>query len=229
MAAAWGRNRRIFFPISKSETAFHCVLFVLKGRPRADLVLMQTDGPQLIECMERIVLRDARALEFLYDRFSNVLFGFVIAIVKRREDTEDVLGEIFFQVWRKADTFDPSKGSVYGWLLSIARSRAIDRLRSKQYQSNRREDSGAMDMDELVGNQAGDPHEMAEHSLRMRHVRSAMDIIPSDQRRVIEEAYLGGYSQSQVANRLGLPLGTVKTRMREGMRTLQIILKVGRG
>ncbi|MDB5048554.1 MAG: polymerase sigma-70 factor, subfamily [Fibrobacteres bacterium] len=188
---------------------------------------MQNDGPDLIECMERIVRRDARALEFLYDRFSNVLFRFVLAFVKRREDAEDVLGEIFFQVWRKAETFDRDKGSVYGWLLSIARSRAIDRLRSKQFKNDRMEDPGLLDMDDLAGASSVSPLDLAERSMMMKHVRSAMDSIPSDQRRVIEEAYLGGFSQSQVANRLGLPLGTVKTRMRDGMRTLQSILKVG--
>lgn len=178
--------------------------------------------------MERITRRDSKALELLYDRFSKVLFGFVLAIVKRREDAEDVLGEIFFQAWRKADTFDRSRGSVYGWLLTIARTRAIDRIRSKQFQSSRREDSGSVDIEELMENCADNPHDLAEHSLRMRCVRSAMDNIPMDQRKVIEEAYLGGYSQSQVADRLGLPLGTVKTRMRDGMRSLQSMLKAGR-
>ncbi len=186
---------------------------------------MQSDGPILVEWLRRIAQRDARALESLYDRFSPVLYGTVLSIVRRKEDAEEVLGAVFFHVWQKAADYTPAKGSVYGWLLCIARSRALDRLRTRGYKGARREDSGGMDLEELIHEKGDDPLEQAHQSQAMDRVRAAMQRIPPEQRKVIEEAYLLGYSQSEVAGRLGMPLGTVKTRMRDGMKTLQGLLK----
>jgi RNA polymerase sigma-70 factor (ECF subfamily) len=183
------------------------------------------EGPEWAACLQRVAQGDARALESLYDRFSPLLFGTVMAIVKRREDAEDVLCELFHQVWRKAAAFDAEKGGVHGWLLSLARNRAIDKLRSRDFKRGHREDGAVMDMDEYGGGNEADPLDMAAHSQRMNRVRAALQKIHPEQRRVIEEAYFSGYSQSQVSERLGMPLGTVKTRMRDGMKILQALLK----
>lgn len=186
---------------------------------------MQTDGTILVESLRRIAQRDARALETLYDRFSPLLYRTILSIVRRREDAEEVLGAVFFHVWQKAADYSPAKGSVYGWLLCITRSRALDRLRTRGYKGNQRENSGGIDPDEMAQVGGADPLEQAHQSQCMERVRAALECIPPEQRKVIEEAYLRGYSQSEVAGRLGMPLGTVKTRMRDGMKTLQILLK----
>ncbi len=183
------------------------------------------EGAEWAACLERIVQSDPRALEALYDRFSPLLFGTILAIVKRREDAEDVLCELFHQIWRKAAAFDSAKGSVHGWLLSLARNRAIDKLRSRDFKRGKLEDGAVMDMDGYGREGEPDPLDMAAHSQRMVRVRAALGKIHPEQRRVIEEAYFSGYSQSQVSDRLGMPLGTVKTRMRDGMKILQSLLK----
>lgn len=185
---------------------------------------MQSDGSELLDCLRLIAQRDTRALAGLYDRFSPLLYGTILSIVRRKEDAEEVIGSVFFHVWQKASDYDAAKGSVYGWLLCIARSRALDRLRSRGYKGDRREDSGGIDPEELVHRGGQDPLEQAHHSQCMVRVRAALQRIPPEQRAVIEEAYLQGYSQSEVAGRLGMPLGTVKTRMRDGMKTLQTLL-----
>lgn len=177
------------------------------------------------ETMEHIAARDARALEDLYDRFSKVLFSVIISIVKRREDAEEILGDIFFQVWEKAGSYDSARGSVYGWLLALARNRSIDRLRSKGYKQGRQEDSETGEMDGFATEGLMNPLDSAELSQRMDRVKAALERISPDQRRVIETAYFEGRSQSEVAEKLGLPLGTVKTRMRDGMKTLQTMLR----
>jgi RNA polymerase sigma-70 factor (ECF subfamily) len=179
----------------------------------------------MTECMERIAARDAKALEALYDRYSRVLYAVILSIVKRKEDAEEILGDIFFQVWEKAGSYDGGKGSVYGWLLALARNRSIDRLRSKGYKQGRQEDSETGEMDGFVNNGLDNPLDKAELSQRMERVKAAMEKISPDQRRVIESAYFEGWSQSEVAERLGLPLGTVKTRMRDGMKHLQTMLR----
>lgn len=194
-------------------------------RETATWVLVAPAGPGMTECMERIATRDPRALETLYDRYSRVLFAVILSIVKRKEDAEEILGDIFFQVWEKAERYDASKGSVYGWLLALARNRSIDRLRSKGYKQGRQEDSETGEMDGFAGEGLDNPLDKADLSQRMTRVRAALEKISPDQRRVIETAYLEGYSQSEVAERLGLPLGTVKTRMRDGMKHLQTLLR----
>jgi len=179
----------------------------------------------MTELMERIVLRDPRALETLYERFSKALYGAILPIVKKKEDAEEILCEIFLQVWEKAASYDVHKGSVYTWLLRMARNRAIDKIRSKSYKNQRQEADDVEDMDDFVSQSSESPLDGILLSERAEIVRTALTHISPDQRLVLETAYFEGYTQSEIAERLKLPLGTVKTRMRDGMKSLQGQLK----
>jgi RNA polymerase sigma-70 factor (ECF subfamily) len=177
------------------------------------------------ELMGRIVGRDERALEILYDRFSRALYAAVIVIVKKREDAEEILCEIFQQVWEKAASYDLERGAVYTWLLRMARNRAIDRIRSREYKNRSQDADEVEEMDALAAPSAENALDHIVLSERAGFVKQALGEISPDQRRVLEIAYFEGFSQSQIAERLDLPLGTVKTRMRDGMKALQALLK----
>jgi RNA polymerase sigma-70 factor (ECF subfamily) len=180
---------------------------------------------EMTELMERIVRRDSKALEELYERFSKALYSVILSIVKKKEDAEEILCEIFFQVWEKAPSYDLGKGSVYTWLLTMARNRAIDKIRSKSYKNQRQENDEIEEMDVFTNE---DKHNQLDNVVlteRAEIVKSALMQIAPDQRQVLEVAYFEGYTQSEIAERLGVPVGTVKTRMRTGMKTLHGLLK----
>jgi RNA polymerase sigma-70 factor (ECF subfamily) len=180
--------------------------------------------PEMADLMAAMVRREPRALEELYARFSKSLYNVIFAMVRRREDAEEILCEVFQQAWEKAAAYDGTKGAVYTWLLAMSRNRAIDRLRSKGY----RLASGSPDqeaLENLEGRDDGNPLDQAMLSERAVRVRGALDRISPDQRRVLEIAYFEGRSQTEIAEALSLPLGTVKSRARDGMKALQGLLK----
>lgn len=179
------------------------------------------DEPNLLK---RIAQQDEKAFEALYDQYAKLVYSLILSVVKKQSDAEDILQEVFLQVWAKASTFDAAKGNVYGWLITLARNRAIDRIRSKVFQKQHQEIS--------VDEPGTIPHTTESNPLdalvveeRAQLVKNALQQIPAEQREVIEIAYFSGYSQSEIANKLNLPLGTVKTRMRQGMKKLHIFLK----
>ena len=179
----------------------------------------------MTELMERIVRRDDRALEELYERFSRALYAVILGIVKKKEDAEEILCEIFFQVWEKAPSYDLGKGSVYTWLLTLARNRAIDRIRSKGYKNQNLNDDSAEEMDLFSSPDAENQLDNVVLAERAALVKTALDKIAPEQKQVLEVAYFEGYTQNEIAERLNLPIGTVKTRMRSGMKALQDLLK----
>jgi len=166
--------------------------------------------------LERMVAGDTRALEELYDRHGDLLYSLVRRILSRAEDAEDAIQEIWLQAWRGARTYDPKRGTVCGWLVSIARSRAIDRLRSEG--SRKR----AVD---AAGVDAPDPPESPAESTvdqeRRQHVDHAMSQLDPQHREVLELAYFAGLSQSEISERLGAPLGTVKSWTRQALSRLE--------
>jgi RNA polymerase sigma-70 factor (ECF subfamily) len=176
------------------------------------------------ELLHRIAAKDARALEELYGRLARPLFGVIFSIVKDKEDAEEILLDAFLQVWDKAASYDMRKGSVWGWLLALARNRAIDKVRSKVFK-NRARETGTEEELETAAPEAPDPYHLMDHARRMARITEAMGRISPEHRCVLEAAYFEGRSQSEVAKHLGMPLGTVKTRMRDAMRHLQILLK----
>jgi RNA polymerase sigma-70 factor (ECF subfamily) len=146
-------------------------------------------------------------------------------IVRNTDDVDDVVEDAFWQAWRQANRFDPSRGSVQTWLLTIARSRALDRVRADK---RRREEQLESDTGETVVQLASDsdPAMDAEHAERRKVVIAALADLPTEQRQTLELGYYAGLSQSEIAERTGQPLGTVKTRMRLGMQKLKDSLRI---
>lgn len=182
------------------------------------------DADDEIELMKRIRARDAGALEELYDLYNRLLFAMVISIVEKREEAEDVLQEIFLKIWNKADLFDADRGNVYNWIITLARNQAIDRIRSKGYKTQEKQ---TVSIDKSLFSLEGDqynPMKTTIFSDRAELVKKALDEIPEEQSEVIKIAYYRGMSQSEISDYLGIPLGTVKTRTRQGMIKLKNIL-----
>jgi len=168
--------------------------------------------------MERLVQRDAEALETLYDRHSRAVFSLVYRIVQQRPTAEEVTQDIFLQLWRNARLYDAQRGPLQPWLLTLARNRALDTLRLKrERQRSREDDFGAR---ELVCT-APDPETLADREDRAEKVRGVMAELPAQQRRAIELAYFDGMSHSEIAEKLMEPLGTVKSWIRNGLLKLR--------
>jgi RNA polymerase sigma-70 factor (ECF subfamily) len=163
---------------------------------------------------------DEQALGALYDRFHALVHGVVMRILRQQNDVEDVVEETFWQAWRQADRYQPSRGAVQTWLLTIARSRALDRVRAVK---RLREEPLEGDAGELLAQQLaeGDPGQDAEDAERRTIIAAALAELPTEQREALELGYFGGLSQSEIADRTGQPLGTIKTRMRLAMQKLR--------
>jgi RNA polymerase sigma-70 factor (ECF subfamily) len=162
---------------------------------------------------------DERALATLYDSYSRILFGLILRILNDREEAEDVLQEVFLQVWRRAADYDERRGRPFTWLVTLARSRAIDRLRALGSRQRAVTES-AREVSEEVSDAARDAFKSEQGEI----VRRALAELPEEQRRALVLAYFEGLSQSEIAVRLGAPLGTVKTRMRSGLMKLRELL-----
>ena len=175
--------------------------------------------------VRRMAEGDEQALGVLYDRWHSVVHGVVSRMLRQPEEVEDVVEETFWQAWRQASRFDRARGAVQTWLLTIARSRALDRVRALR---RRREESLEGDDGQMVVQQAaeGDPGLDAEAAERRRIVGAALTGLPAEQREALELGYFGGLSQTEIAERTGQPLGTVKTRMRLALQKLRSQLQV---
>ncbi len=158
--------------------------------------------------------RDSSALAELYDEHSRLLFGLILRILKDRGEAEEVLQEVFVQAWTRAGTYNLQLGSPVGWLVGIARNRAIDRLRSNSVRVRTLEAAPEPFPVET-------PEGTAAVGEKRRDVQRALDALPTDQRELIEMAYFLGFTHSELAARFNLPLGTVKTRIRTGMLALR--------
>jgi RNA polymerase sigma-70 factor (ECF subfamily) len=174
----------------------------------------EEDNRRDIALIARIVARDATSVGELYDRHSRLLFGLLLKIIKDRSEAEELLQEVFVQVWTRADTYNVQLGTPIAWLVRIARNRAIDRLRANTVRTRTVEATPLPPPVET-------PEACAAMSEQQHAVARALEALPPDQRQLIEYAYFTGLTQSELAARFGLPLGTVKTRVRTGMMTLR--------
>jgi len=165
---------------------------------------------------------DQSALTALYDSTSRLVFGLILRVVTDRSIAEEVLLDVYTQVWRQASTYDARRGAPLAWLMTIARTRGIDRLRSGKHEHQNKESLDAIG--EAAASTAS-PEADSVMAERRRLVRSALDTLSAEQREVIELAYYSGLSHSEIALRLGQPLGTVKTRTRLGMMKLRDMLR----
>jgi RNA polymerase sigma-70 factor (ECF subfamily) len=172
------------------------------------------------EDLLRAVARgDESALAALYDRYRLILFGLILRILHDRQEAEDCLQEAFVQVWRRSGDFDEARGRGFTWLVTIARSRALDRLRASGSRARIAEEAAASGRDE-VSDAATD----AIQSEQATTVRKALAELPEEQRHALLLAYFEGLTQTEIAAKLKAPLGTVKTRMRAGLMKLRELL-----
>jgi RNA polymerase sigma-70 factor (ECF subfamily) len=174
----------------------------------------QADAHADIQLLDRIATRDSNAIGELYDRHHRLLFGLILRILRDRAEAEEVLQEVFVRIWTRAESYNVALGSPVGWLVRIARNRAIDHLRANA--ARIRTIEAAPDPPSLES-----PEVQAAQTEQQRAVSRALQALPREQRELIEQAYFLGATQSELADRFHLPLGTVKTRIRTGMLTLR--------
>jgi len=167
--------------------------------------------------IERTARGEEAALAALYDRTAPLVHGLALRIVGNRGAAEEVTGDVYLQVWRQAARYDRARGAPLAWLLTLARSRAIDRVRV----ASQRHETEPLREALAVPSAAPDPEESSAVAERRRNVQGALARLAPEQRQAIELAYFGGLSHSEVAVKLGEPLGTVKTRIRLGMMRLR--------
>jgi RNA polymerase sigma-70 factor (ECF subfamily) len=171
-----------------------------------------------VALLSRITARDQSALGELYDRHSRLLFGLILRIVRERGEAEEVLQDVFVQAWNRADSYNAVLGSPVGWLIGIARNRAVDRMRSNAVRA--RAEGQA-----IPASPVQTPETQTSLGELQRGIRQALASLPTDQRELIEQAYFEGLTQSELAARFRLPLGTVKTRVRTGLLGLRALLQ----
>jgi RNA polymerase sigma-70 factor, ECF subfamily len=185
-------------------------------RPYSQQIRANAEDVALIR---RVCEADEAALGALYDRWNRSVFSLVLQVLKDPDEAEDIVEETFWQAWKKAPSYDSSRGAVSTWLLTIARRKALDRLRARTRQ--REESLDAVEGFVSLASSTPDPSQLAEGAERRADLITALDDLPDDQRRVLELGYFSGLSQSEIAEKIGEPLGTVKTRMRLAMQKLR--------
>jgi RNA polymerase sigma-70 factor (ECF subfamily) len=159
-------------------------------------------------------------LEYLYDHYSGALLGVISRIIKKDALAEEILQDVFLKIWDRIDSYDAAKGKLFTWMLNIARNQAIDKTRSKEFSKGKKTD----DIENLVSKV--DKKDYTELSVESIGLEELLKQLPEDQRFVIDQHYLKGYTQAEVSEEFNLPLGTVKTRMRLGMKGLRNLLKL---
>jgi len=174
------------------------------------------------ELIRRMSSKDARALDEFYDRYNRLAFSLVYRIVGNREDAEDVLVDVFWQVWQQAARYDASRGKPIAWLLTIARTRAIDSIRSSHRHPVTIEETPAQTEVRRTAEAEPDPFVLAD---TRNAVMGALKTLAEDQRVPLEMAYYRGMSHTEIAAALNQPLGTIKDRIRNGMMHLRKRLK----
>lgn len=174
------------------------------------------------ELLQRVAGGDQTAFARIYDMLSPRVFGLILRVLVDRSQSEEVLQEVFLEIWQSAARFAPNRGQGRSWVFTIAHRRAVDRVRSSQASSDRDVRIGFRDLDV--------PHdgvaEKVELKIEGEKVATALSALPEAQREALTLAYYGGYSQSEIAALVGAPLGTVKTRMRDGLSRLRLEMGV---
>jgi RNA polymerase sigma-70 factor (ECF subfamily) len=165
------------------------------------------------ELVRRMSAGDTQALARFYERWSRPIHALVTRLLRDPDDADDVVEDTFYQAWRQASRYQSSRGAVSTWIVTIARSRALDRLRSRRRLREEPLTPVAL-LDEVSDAVFPDPATGAEEAERRERVAAALKELPPEQREVLELAYFGGLSQTEIAERTGQPLGTVKTRTR---------------
>ncbi|MFN3708792.1 ECF RNA polymerase sigma factor SigK [Microcella sp.] len=193
--------------------------------PEPEVATDDATPPALDEAtalLSRVAGGDQRAFSDLYDLVAPRMLGLVRHVLKDHAQSEEVVQEVLLEVWQTASRFDPNRGKAVTWMLTMAHRRAIDRVRSAQASRDRDTKIGIRDL----GRDVDTVSESAEISIEHKRVEKAMARLSDLQRQAVELAYYGGYTQSEVAEMLNIPLGTVKTRLRDGLIRLRTELGV---
>jgi RNA polymerase sigma-70 factor, ECF subfamily len=189
----------------------------------ADRTKTRVSEGDWVALVRSIAARDERALHALYERTRRIVFTLIVRITGSRETAEEVTLDVFHDVWRRAPTYDPANGTVVGWVMNQARSRAIDRLRLEQ----RKKRVNPHPDDPVPAAPASSPHETIELQEQGRLLQNAMTVLTPRERQAIETAYFSGLTHAEAAQRLNQPLGTVKTRIRSALSKLRQALAGG--
>ncbi len=191
-----------------------------------DGVDVPEDGADSVDHAGELLLRvaegDQAAFARLYDMLSPRAFGLILRVLVDRSQSEEVLQEVFLEIWQSASRFAPNKGQGRSWVLTIAHRRAVDRVRSAQASTDRDVKAGFRE----IGVAHDGVAEEVELRIEGQRVSEALATLPDPQREAITLAYFGGYSQSEIAALVGAPLGTIKTRMRDGLSRLRVEMGV---
>lgn len=188
------------------------------GYSAEQLAALRVRDQGLMALIGRMAKGDQTALSALYDETSSLVYGLALRILRDQFAAEEVAIDVYSQAYSQASRYDPGKGAPTTWLLTLARSRAIDRLRAE---SRRRKQEEPLDTAAAIPSAEADP-EMSSSSAELRRaVQIALSALTAEQRQAIEMAYYSGLSHSEIAAKLGQPLGTVKSRMRAGMILLR--------
>jgi RNA polymerase sigma-70 factor (ECF subfamily) len=170
--------------------------------------------------VQSIAAGDQLALHSLYEQMHRIVFTLIVRIANNRETAEELTLDVFHDVWRRASTYDPAGGSVVGWIMNQARSRAIDRLRFDHRKKRLTNDVDSP----LPTTAANDPEQACHLEEQSRLLRNALEVLTPEERRIIETAFFSELTYHEVATKLNQPLGTVKTRIRSGLGKLRQVL-----
>lgn len=169
------------------------------------------------DLVELLKQHDNRAFKYLYEHYAAALYGIILPIVKEAEVANDVLQEVFINIWRKIETYDPLKGRLFTWMLNIARNASIDTLRSKTYQNSRK--------NQPLGDNVNSGRYVQTQNVDYIGLKKILEKLKDEQRVLVELAYFKGYTHEEIAALEGIPLGTVKTRIRTALIQLRNYLQ----
>ncbi|MEX2526664.1 MAG: sigma-70 family RNA polymerase sigma factor [Gemmatimonadota bacterium] len=185
----------------------------------------EPDPETLGDLLRRMAVGDERAFAAFYDATSSAVFGTLVRLLADRTQAEEVAQEVYLQAWRRAPAFDPDRGSAWSWIAVLARSRAMDRGRAERSYARAVDRVAGHPVEAPVGSAPTPADEGVELTERRIRVREALATLPPEQRTVIEEAFLNGRSHREIADADGIPLGTVKSRIRTALLKLEAHLR----